>query len=302
VAPQIANFQNYFSDVLHLAKNQYTLQPLKPGATVVAGTILGRIATGTQSNASHVDFMIRPAGKKAPYIDPKPILDGWKLLEATAVYRAAGVDPFFGPKAKNPMIGQILLMSKEQLQSRVLQDPNVNIYPCGRRDIQSGAIDRRILAVIEFLSASGLKPDVSGLKCGNTPTGANGIDPAGATGSSVDISAINNIPIKGHQGPGSIADITIRRLLTLQGAMQPDEIVSLMSYKGQPTAINLSDHANRIQIAYTQLYGANQKLANVVGSILQPSQWTKLINHISQIHEPIVPISPSKYAVKVPGQ
>ena len=41
--------------------------------------------------------MIRPAGKNAPYIDPKPILDGWKLLEATAVYRAAGVDPFFGP-------------------------------------------------------------------------------------------------------------------------------------------------------------------------------------------------------------
>ena len=72
--------------------------------------------------------MIRPAGKNAPQIDPKPILDGWKLLEATAVYRAAGVDPFFGPGAKNPSIGQILLMSKEQLQTRVLQDPHVQIY------------------------------------------------------------------------------------------------------------------------------------------------------------------------------
>ncbi len=73
-----------------------------------------------------------------------------------------------------------------------------------------------------------------------------------------------------------------------------------MSYKSQPTAIKLSDHADRIQIAYTQLYGANKKLAEVAGSILQPGQWTKLIDRLSQIHEPIVPISPSKYATK-PG-
>ncbi|MGH2881160.1 MAG: lytic murein transglycosylase, partial [Solirubrobacteraceae bacterium] len=166
--PQISNFQNYFSDVLHLAKNQYTLQPLKVGSVVVAGTILGRLGAGTPTNASHLKFMIQPAGKSAPYIDPKPILDGWKLLEATAVYRAAGVDPFFGPGAKNPTIGQILLMSKEQLETRALADPNVKIYACGRRDIQSGANDRRNLADIEFLSSSGLQPHVSGLKCGNT--------------------------------------------------------------------------------------------------------------------------------------
>jgi hypothetical protein len=297
-APQIASFQNYFSDVLHLAKNQYTLQRLKAGSVVVAGTILGRLGGGTPTNASHLEFMIQPAGKSTPYIDPKPVLDGWKLLEATAVYRAAGIDPFFGPNAKNPTIGQILLMSKEQLQNRVLQDPNVQIYPCGRRDIESSAIDRRVLAVIEFLSASGLKPTVSGLKCGSNPTAANGIDPAGATGASVDISAINGIAIKGHQGAGSITDITVRRLLTLQGAMQPDEIISLMSYKGQPTAVNLSDHANRIQITYSPEYGANKKLAAEVGTILQPRQWTQLINRLSQIHEPLVPISPSKYAIK----
>jgi len=80
--------------------------------------------------------------------------------------------------------------------------------------------------------------------------------------------------------------------------MQPDELVSTMSYKGQPTAIALSDHANRIQVSFTDLYGANKKLADAAGSILQPGQWTKLINRISQIHEPIVPIAPSKYAIK----
>jgi hypothetical protein len=156
--------------------------------------------------------------------------------------------------------------------------------------------------VIEFLSASGLKPDITGLKCGANLTATTGVDAAGATGESVDISAINGIPIKGHQGSGSIADITVRRLLTLQGALAPSEIVSLMSYKGQPTALSLPDHANRIQVSYTPLYGTNKQLSAEVASVLQPGQWTKLISRISQIPEPIVPISPSKYAVKTPGQ
>ncbi len=295
---QISNFQEYFSDVLHLAKNQYTLEPLKVGSVVVAGMILGRLGQGTPTNASHLQFMIQPAGKDSPYIDPKPILDGWKLLEATAVYRAAGVNPFVGIHAKNPTVGQILLMSKLQLQNRVLEDPNVQIYPCGRRDIQDGAIDRRILAVIEFLSTSGLKPTVSGLKCGATPNGSNGIDAAGATGESLDISAVNGIPIQGHQGAGSVTDMTVRRLLTLQGANEPNQIISLMSYNGQPAAVDMSNHANRIQISFATAYGANKQLSAQVANILQPNQWTQLINHLSQISEPIVPVAPSQYAIK----
>ena len=260
-APAISNFQNYFSDVLHLGKNQYTLQPLKAGANVVAGTILGRIGAGTPTLASHLQFMIRPAGKNAPYIDPKPILDGWKLLEATAVYRAAGVDPFFGPRAKNATIGQVLLMSKEQLQNRVLADPHVQIYACGRRDIQAGLIDRRVLAVIEFLLGLGARPDRLRARVRLRRHRQAGVDSAGASGSSLDISKINNIPIQGHQGTGSITDITIRRLLTLQGAFKPDEIISPMSYKGQTNTLSLPDHANRIQVTYTPLFGQNKKLS-----------------------------------------
>jgi Transglycosylase SLT domain/Peptidase family M23 len=297
-AQQITSFQNYFSDTLHLARNQYTLKPLRAGSIVVAGTILGRIGGPSQGVSSHLSFMVQPAGKNAPYIDPKPILDGWKLLEATAVYRAAGVDPFFGPGAKNPTIGQVLLMSKQQLTNRVLVDPHVQIYACGRRDVEAGLIDRRVLATIEFLSASGLDPYVSGLDCGHSLSGASGTDAAGATGASLDISKINNIPILGHQGSGSITDITIRRLLTLQGSMRPDQIISDMSYKDQGNTLALPDHRNRIQITFTPDYGANKKLSAQIKSILQPGQWIQLINRISQIPEPVVPIAPSKYAIR----
>jgi hypothetical protein len=295
-AQQIENFQQYFSSVLHLAKNQYTLKPLKVGATIVAGTILGRIGANTTTQASHLEFMLKPAGKSAPFIDPKPVLDGWKLLEATAVYRAAGVNPFLG---RNPSVGQILLESKEQLQNSVLEDPHVQIYNCGQRDIAAGLVDRRILAVIEFLSASGLDPTVSGLVCGAETGAADGVDPEGKTGASVDISKINGIPIQGHQGQGSITDITIRRLLTLQGTFKPNEIISTMSYKGQQNTLALPDHQNRLQVTYTPQFGNNKKLASQVESILKPSQWVQLIQRIGQLPEPVVPITPSKYAIKV---
>jgi len=300
-AAAISSFQNYFSDILHLSRNQYTLKPLRVGAIVVAGTILGRVAAPSQTTASHLVFMVQPAGKDAPQIDPKPILDVWKLLEATAVYRAAGVDPFYGPGAKNPTTGQVLLMSKQQLTNRILTDPRVQIYACGQRDIQAGLIDRRILAAIEFLTASGLDPTVSGLECGHTTNGSDGVDQAGATGSSMDISKINGIPIIGHQGAGSITDITIRRLLTLQGAMTPNQIISLMSYKGQNNTLALPDHANRIQITYTPIFGQNKKLSQQITSILKPNQWIQLINRISQIPEPTIPTTPSKYATRPAG-
>jgi hypothetical protein len=293
-AESISSFQNYFSDVLHLGKNQYKLAPLKAGSIVVAGTILGRIAPNTSTTASHLVFMVQPAGKDAPQIDPKPILDGWKLLEATAVYRAAGVDPFYGSGAKNPSIGQVLLMSKQQLTDRILSDPHVQIYACGRRDIQAGLVDRRILASLEFLSGSGLDPSISGLVCG---AGKDGTDAAGKTGDSVDISKINGIPILGHQGSGSITDVTIRRLLTLQGAMQPNQIISLMSYKTQSATLALPDHANRLQVTYTPIFGTNKHLSAQITQILKPKQWIKLISRISQIPEPSVPTSPSKYAI-----
>jgi Transglycosylase SLT domain len=295
---QITNFQNYFSDVLHLGRNQYTLKPLKAGATVVAGTILGRIGPDSARTASHIQFMIQPAGKKAPQVDPKPILDGWKLLEATAVYRAAGVDPFYGPHAKNPTIGQILLMSKEQLQNRLLQDPHVQIYACGRRDVQGGLIDRRVMASIEFLSASGLKPYISGLECGHTASKNPATDLAASSGTSAEISKVNNIPILGHTGKGSIADITVRRLLTLQGPLKPDQIIGTMTYKGQSDTLAAPDHKDRIQVTFTPLYGENKKASKQITTLLQPNEWIQLINRIGQIPEPVVPIAPSKYAIR----
>ena len=84
---------------VHAKSKDLTLKPLKKGARVMAGTVLGRIGIVDAAPPRTCCFEIRPAGKGAPRIDPKPILDGWKLLESTAIYRAAGKNPFFGSDA-----------------------------------------------------------------------------------------------------------------------------------------------------------------------------------------------------------
>jgi murein DD-endopeptidase MepM/ murein hydrolase activator NlpD len=296
--PGFSTFKSFFTEIYGLQRDDVELRDLKVGSKVIAGTILGRIGK-TDDTATHVLFEIRPAGKGAPRVDPKPILDGWKLLESTAIYRAAGKNPFFGPDAKNPSIGQILLMSKESLQRRVLNSPNVTVYSCGRRDIEAGDIDRRVLATLEFLAASGLKPTVSSLHCGHSYLSSSGNVSEHSSGTAVDIAAINGIPILGHQGPGSITDITIRRLLTLQGTMKPHQIISLMAFPGTDNTLVLPDHNDHIHVGFRPLFGANPKLGSQLNAVLQPGQWAKLMDRLGKIPNPTVPTTPSKYSLDV---
>jgi hypothetical protein len=284
-----------------LDPSDYVLKPLQRGSTVIAGTIIGSVGKTDKRLAPHVAFQIRPAGRGAPQIDPKPILDGWKLLEATAVYKA-GNRSVFGTDGSNPSIGQILLMSKEELQERVLADPNVDIYQCGRDDIKAGLIDRRVLATIEFLVASGLKPTITNLECGHSYLTASGNVSEHSTGDAVDIGAVNGIVISpATQGAGSITDITIRRLLTLQGVMKPHQIISLMTYPDADNTLALPDHANHIHVGF---YAAGNPAAGGFGApprlqeLVKPEQWTKLMRRISGIENPVVPTSPSRYAIQ----
>jgi hypothetical protein len=244
-------------------------------------------------------FEIRPAGRGAPRIDPKPILDGWKLLESTAIYRAKGKNPFFGRDAKTPSIGQILLMGKGELEERVLSNPRIEIYGCGRRDIEGSRIDRRVLATLEFLASSGLRPAVTSLQCGHSLYTSGGNVSHHSTGSAVDIAKINGVPILGHQGKGSITDIAVRRLLTLQGAMKPAQIITLMKYDGTDNTLAMSDHHDHIHVGFQPQFDPNSKEGRQLNAVLKPGQWVKLIDRLGEIDNPTVRAKPSKYAIEV---
>jgi hypothetical protein len=291
--PGYETFKSAFADTFRFDAKTMELRPLKVGSKVTGGTVIGRVGK-TDAQPPHLNFAIRPAGRGAPTIDPKPILDGWKLLETTAIYRAAGKNPF----SDGATVGQVLLMSKATLMQRVLADPALSIYSCGRQDIQTGQIDRRVLAVLEYLVAKGYLPTVTSLKCGHSYLTASGNVSAHSYGSAVDIAAVNGIPITGHQGPGSITEAVIKDLLLLQGAMRPAQIISLMDL-GPPTFI-LSDHYDHIHVGYTFSTTDNLKQ---LGQMLNPEQWQRLIQRLGEIPNPKVPSKPSSAALpaKKPG-
>ncbi|MFP5361394.1 MAG: lytic murein transglycosylase [Thermoleophilia bacterium] len=295
-----SSLKSYFTGVYGLDPKDVVLKPMRVGRRLIAGTILGRIGQTEEQISPRLHFEIRPAGRGAPRIDPKPILDGWKLLESTAIYRAQGRNALVGPDANRASIGQILLMSKDTLAQRVLNNPRIEVYSCGRQDIEAGGVDRRVLATLEFLAASGLKPTVTSLTCGHGYYTAGGNVSAHSSGNAVDIAKINGIPILGHQGEGSITDITIRRLLTLQGTVKPNQIISLMSYEGTGNTLAMSDHADHIHVGFRPQYREGTPGSSQVDAVLKPSQWIKLIDRLGRIDNPTVAVKPSKYAIRVP--
>jgi hypothetical protein len=261
---------------------------IRVGSKVIAGTVLARVAVGEDGIDPHINFSIRPAGKGAPRIDPKPILDGWKLLEATAIYRAKGKSPF-----SNLSGAGVLLLSKEALQKRVLADEGLEIYECGREDVSSGRIDRRILAVLEYLRTKGFELTVTSLECGHGLMTSTGNVSEHSTGDAVDIAVINGAPVTGNQGPGSMTDELIRDALQLQGTMHPHQVISLEDLPGE-TSFAMADHYDHVHIGYHPLEGGAEAQFT---ALLKPNQWQRLINRLGQIENPDVPVSPSKYAV-----
>jgi murein DD-endopeptidase MepM/ murein hydrolase activator NlpD len=218
---------------------------LKVGSRVAGGAVIARIGDGSEGVDPHINFAIRPAGAGAEEIDPKPILDGWKLLEATAIYGADGKSPL----ATDLSVSGVLLLPKEALQQRVLHDKNLSIYQCGREDIASGKIDRRVLAVLEYLVSKGFQLTITALECGHSTYTTSGNVSEHSTGDAVDIAEIDGVPVTGHQGPGTLTDALIKTVLQLQGTMHPHQVISLEDLPGE-TSFALPDHYDHVHIGY----------------------------------------------------
>jgi len=281
--------------------NDVYLHSLRAGVQVIAGTVLGHVgqAAGGASSLSasqpHIVFQIHPAGAGAPPIDPKPILDGWVALENTSIFRAKGENPFL---ATSPTTGQVLLESKQQLEPQVLHDGGIRLGACGHQAVQAGRVDKRVLAMLEYLSVSGLKPTVSGLRCGGSAPAAVAANASASSSSeAVSITAINGVPMAGHQGQGSIADTAVRKLLMLQGAARPQRIVSLTSYPGAAGVLASPSARDAIRVAFSSPNGAGARTAGLFDSTLTPSEWIKLVARLGEIPDPTVGRGPSTAAI-----
>ena len=295
----VGAMSDYFSIDYGLEKKDVNLKKLKAGQAVIAGTVLGKTKLALDGGStSKVTFEIRPAGKKAPRIDPRPILDGWRLSDKTDFYAAQAKKAVEqGETGDEATVGQILLMGKAELQQRVLADKRVSIYDGGRRDIKAGQIDRRILALLEVLAAKGVEPTVTSLRSGHGTYTTSGNVSQHTTGTAVDIAtAYGTVISPATQGQGSITDRAVREILELQGNMKPDQIITLMKYEGEDNTLAMGDHDDHIHVGYQPTTGVGGKQLN---TLLKPGQWDALVSQLSTIQVPSVSAKPSEYSVTV---
>ncbi len=304
---------------------------LRTGSVVTEGTVLGHLATPAGASAGQLRFAVRPSGDSGT-IDPQALLANWRQL-------GVALHPKGSKGSKGTLLGataeSALLMSKSELERAVLADPGIQLDGCGRRDVTSGKIDKRVLGVLEFLSRSGLQPTVAALRCprgGESSAGLSipsGLDASGGPsatgarvdagaaalgvashyrGTAVDITAINGIPIAGHQGPGTVTDAVIRTLLTLRGEFAPQRILSLMRYPEAPTTEALSaawDHIHiefppRRAVAHAASAGPAAASPLAVTGDLNEAQWSQLIGRIAALPKPTVAAAPSSAAIRDP--
>ncbi len=297
---------------------------LKVGSIVAKGTVLGHLDTPPGATAGQLRFAVRPAGDSST-INPQPLLENWRQLGAALHPKGSkSTDTLLGATA-----GDALSMSKGELERAVLADAGIQLDACGRRDVAGGRVDRRLLATLLFLSRSGMQPTVGALRCPleSSTVGLSVVAGTGASagaalssaarqaaihggGMAVDITAINDIPIAGHQGPGSVTDAAIRTLLTLHSQFAPHQIVSLMRYPEAPSTQALPAAWNHIHIEFLPLRaamrahvaatGAGAASPLAVNGSLNESQWSQLIGRIAALAKPVVSVTPSSAAIRDP--
>ena len=140
-----------------------------------------------------------------------------------------------------------------RLQRRVLADHRVHLTKSGRGDIRHGRVDPRVLVTLEYLANSFHKIGISDLVSGGQIFSRSGSVSAHLYGRAADVSSLHGKPVRGHQGPGTLTEQAIRKLLLLPRSLRPRQVISLMDVDG-PTgnrgSFALPDHYNRIQIDY----------------------------------------------------
>jgi hypothetical protein len=287
---------------------------LSRGSVVAQGTVLGHLSSSGAGPQASLRFAIRPPGAQSA-IDPRPILANWRQLQV-ALHPQGAKD---GAVLAGATAGDAFLLSQPELERAVLADPGIELGRCDRGQVAAGKVSARALALLVFLSRSGLKPTVGELRCGHTVSTPKGPLTVFPPANTLDIAAINGIPIAAHQGAGTITDVTIRTLLTLGRQYAPKRIVSLMKYPGAVSTVARADHSTYIEIelpkhvrpAVTSKAGA--KAARTTGTsrsttapplanpVLNSIEWQQLITQIGSLQAAHIARKPTSAAIRDKG-
>jgi hypothetical protein len=151
------------------------------------------------------------------------------------------------------------------------------------------------MAMLEYLVARGFRLTITSLKCGHSVYTTSGNVSQHSTGSAVDIAEINGQPVLGNQGPGTLTYALVRDILSLQGTMTPDQVISLMDFGGPSFA--MADHDDHVHIGYQPVGLSAPSQSKQFAEMLKPEQWKRLIGQLADIDNPRVPTKPSRFSI-----
>ena len=118
----------------------------------------------------------------------------------------------------------------------------------------------------------------------------------------IERGAIELIAQTDPNDPGGLTERTVRKIMTLQGVLQPHQIISLFDIGGATLA--MGDHADHIHVGFSPGGTVNGKGRVATGergkSVLSKKDWHRVFDHLGKIENPEVPSQPSAYAIKVP--
>jgi hypothetical protein len=138
--------------------------------------------------------------------------------------------------------------AKSRLTKRLLADEEVWIYGGGREDLAAGRIDVRIVVLLGYLVERHGSVTVSSLFSGHRKFARPGVVSAHVYGHAVDIAAVGDIAVAGHQQPGGITEAAVRSILLLPSELQPQQVISLLGLGGP--SFPLRDHGDHIHVGF----------------------------------------------------
>jgi hypothetical protein len=124
-------------------------------------------------------------------------------------------------------------LEKAELRLRrfTLRDSRIEIYPG-----------------IRYLADTYGQITASSLHSGHRLYARPGVVSAHIYGLAVDISALGQVPITGHQEPGGLTERAVRSILLLPAELQPQQVISLLGLGGP--SFPLGDHDDHIHVGY----------------------------------------------------
>jgi hypothetical protein len=141
-----------------------------------------------------------------------------------------------------------LRAEQERLAARVLADERVQIYGAGREDLLRGRVDVRVVALISYLAEAYGQVTVSCLISGHRLYARPGVISAHVYGAAVDIAALGDTSVLGHQQPGSITERAVRDILLLPAEVRARQVISLIGMGGPSFA--LANHHDHIHVGF----------------------------------------------------